>query len=76
MMEMLLVVAILGLVAGLAFPALQQLIHRNKILAWMSHPMSYCAARLHAISGRPRSSLGDTIPSCPQQVRLLRSSLR
>ena len=32
MMEMLLVVAILGLVAGLAFPALQQLIHRNKIL--------------------------------------------
>ncbi|MEE8139046.1 MAG: hypothetical protein V3T81_09300 [Thermoanaerobaculia bacterium] len=28
--------------------------------------MSYCAARLHAISGRPRSSLGDTIPSCPQ----------
>ncbi|MEE8137990.1 MAG: hypothetical protein V3T81_03830 [Thermoanaerobaculia bacterium] len=38
--------------------------------------MSTCAARLHAISGRPRSSLGDTIPSCPQQVRLLRSSLR
>ncbi|MEE8137565.1 MAG: hypothetical protein V3T81_01635 [Thermoanaerobaculia bacterium] len=36
--------------------------------------MSYCAARLHAISGRPRSSRGDTIPSCPQ--RLLRSSLR
>ncbi|MEE8137987.1 MAG: hypothetical protein V3T81_03815 [Thermoanaerobaculia bacterium] len=28
--------------------------------------MSYCAARLHAISGRPRSSRGDTIPSCPQ----------
>ncbi|MEE8138394.1 MAG: hypothetical protein V3T81_05925 [Thermoanaerobaculia bacterium] len=38
--------------------------------------MSYCAAGLHAISGRPRSSLGDTIPSCPQQIRLLRSSLR
>ncbi|MEE8137634.1 MAG: hypothetical protein V3R89_05210, partial [Thermoanaerobaculia bacterium] len=35
-------------------------------LAWIIHPMSYCAARLHAISGRPRSSLGDTIPSCPQ----------
>ncbi|MEE8138780.1 MAG: hypothetical protein V3T81_07935 [Thermoanaerobaculia bacterium] len=31
--------------------------------------MSYCAARLHAISGRPRSSLGDTIPSCPQRSR-------
>ncbi|MEE8138521.1 MAG: hypothetical protein V3T81_06585 [Thermoanaerobaculia bacterium] len=38
--------------------------------------MSYCAARLHAISRRPHSSFGDTIPSCPQQVRLLRSSLR
>ncbi|MEE8138689.1 MAG: hypothetical protein V3T81_07475 [Thermoanaerobaculia bacterium] len=38
--------------------------------------MSYCAATWHAISGRPRSSLGDTIPSCPQQGRLLRSSLR
>ncbi|MEE8137436.1 MAG: hypothetical protein V3T81_00970 [Thermoanaerobaculia bacterium] len=38
--------------------------------------MSTCAARWHAISGRPRSSLGDTIPSCPQQGRLLRSSLR
>ncbi|MEE8138881.1 MAG: hypothetical protein V3T81_08465, partial [Thermoanaerobaculia bacterium] len=47
---------------------------------------SYCAARVCAISGRPRSSLGDTIPSgdtittgdtipsCPQC--LLRSSLR
>ncbi len=49
-------------------------------LTWIIHPMSYCAARLHAISGRPRSSFGDTIPSgatirsCPQ--RLLRSSLR
>ncbi|MEE8138948.1 MAG: hypothetical protein V3T81_08800 [Thermoanaerobaculia bacterium] len=31
--------------------------------------MSYCAARLHAISGRPRSSRGDTIPSCPQRSR-------
>ncbi|MEE8137536.1 MAG: hypothetical protein V3T81_01485 [Thermoanaerobaculia bacterium] len=41
----------------------------------MIHPLSYCAGRLHAISGRPRSSLGDTIPSCPQQVRLPRSSL-
>ncbi|MEE8138563.1 MAG: hypothetical protein V3T81_06805 [Thermoanaerobaculia bacterium] len=27
------------------------------------------AARWHAISGRPRSSLGDTIPSCPQCLR-------
>ncbi|MEE8138855.1 MAG: hypothetical protein V3T81_08335 [Thermoanaerobaculia bacterium] len=36
--------------------------------------MPTCAARLHAISGRPRSSRGDTIPSCPQC--LLRSSLR
>ncbi|MEE8138932.1 MAG: hypothetical protein V3T81_08720 [Thermoanaerobaculia bacterium] len=35
-------------------------------LAWMIHPLSTCAARWHAISGRPRSSLGDTIPSCPQ----------
>ncbi|MEE8138304.1 MAG: hypothetical protein V3T81_05460 [Thermoanaerobaculia bacterium] len=32
--------------------------------------------RFPAISGRPRSSLGDTIPSCPQRVRLRRSSLR
>ncbi|MEE8137488.1 MAG: hypothetical protein V3T81_01240 [Thermoanaerobaculia bacterium] len=37
--------------------------------------MSTCAARLHAISGRPRSSLGDTIPSCPLQARDLAHTL-
>ncbi|MEE8138906.1 MAG: hypothetical protein V3T81_08590 [Thermoanaerobaculia bacterium] len=42
----------------------------------MIHPHSDCAARLHAVSIRLRSSLGDTIPSCPQRVRLVRSSVR
>ncbi|MEE8137646.1 MAG: hypothetical protein V3T81_02050 [Thermoanaerobaculia bacterium] len=46
------------------------------LLARNSHPISYCAAGSQAVSGRPRCSLGDTIPSCPQQVRRRRSSLR